>query len=275
MPRRGTKSRRQLIIGVIMTIGALLTAFPFFWMITTSLKPLREARTYPPKVLPDDVDWGSYVTLFRDLDFGRYLFNTVIVVLVGFVGLGFMAMAGYGFARYRFVGKNMMFLIVLATLMIPVQVTLIPSYLILNKIGLTNTVIGIAVPTLVSAFGIFLFRQFMETLPDEVFEAARLDGAGEFRIFYSIVLPLSKPILAVQTILTFIAGWNSFLWPLVIAGKQENYTLSVGLALLNQQQTVNPPLQMAGASLMVIPTILLFIALQRFVVAGFTMSGLK
>lgn len=268
-------SRRRAVTGTVMTLGAALTAFPFFWMVTTSLKPLREARTYPPKVLPDDVDPGSYVTLFRDLDFGRYLVNTVIVVLVGFVGLGFMAMAGYGFARYRFRGKNLMFLVVLATLMIPVQVTLIPSYLILNKIGLTNTVVGIAVPTLVSAFGIFLFRQFMETLPIEVFEAARLDGAGEFRIFWSIVLPLSKPILAVQTILTFIAGWNSFIWPLVIAGKQENYTLSVGLSLLNQQQTVDPPLQMAGASLMVIPTILLFVALQRFVVAGFTMSGLK
>ncbi|MDW3214953.1 MAG: carbohydrate ABC transporter permease [Ilumatobacteraceae bacterium] len=275
MPRSGTKSRRRFVIGVIMTIGALLTAFPFVWMITTSFKPLREARTYPPTVLPDEATWESYVTLFRDLEFGRYLTNTIIVVVVGFVGLAFMAMAGYGFARYRFVGKNVMFLVVLATLMIPVQVTLIPSYLILNKIGLTGTVVGIAVPTLVSAFGIFLFRQFMETLPDEVFEAARLDGAGEFRIFYSIVLPLSKPILAVQTILTFIAGWNSFLWPLVIAGKQENYTLSVGLALLNQQQSVNPPLQMAGASLMVIPTILIFVALQRFVVAGFTMSGLK
>lgn len=268
-------SRKRFLTGAIMTAGAALTAFPFFWMLTTSLKPLSEARTYPPKILPDEVDWSSYTTLFRDLDFGRYLYNTVIVVLVGFVGLGFMAMAGYGFARYRFRGKNLMFLVVLATLMIPIQVTLIPSYLILNKIGLTNTVIGIAVPTLVSAFGIFLFRQFMETLPDEVFEAARLDGAGEFRIFWSIVLPLSKPILAVQTILTFIAGWNSFLWPLVIAGKQENYTLSVGLSLLNQQQSVNPPLQMAGASLMVIPTVLLFIALQRFVVAGFTMSGLK
>lgn len=275
MLRSGTLSRRRLIIGVIMTMGALLTAFPFLWMLTTSLKPLREARTYPPTVLPGDPTWESYVVLFRDLDFGRYLFNTVVVVLVGFVGLAFMAMAGYGFARYRFAGKKVMFLVVLATLMIPVQVTLVPSYLILNKIGLTGTVVGIAVPTLVSAFGIFLFRQFMETLPDEIFEAARLDGAGEFRIFRSIVLPLSKPILAVQTILTFIAGWNSFLWPLVIAGKQDNYTLSVGLALLNQQQSVNPPLQMAGATLMVIPTVLLFVALQRFVVAGFTMSGLK
>jgi len=267
--------RRNVLIGVIMTLGALATAFPFIWMLTTSVKPLSEARTYPPTVLPDEPTFDSFVTLFTDLEFGRYLRNTLVVVLVGFLGLLFMAMAGWGFARFRFRGKNVMFMVVLATLMIPVQITLIPTYLILNRIGLTNTVIGIAIPTLVSAFGIFLFRQFMETLPIEVIEAARIDGAGEFRIFRSIVLPLSKPILAVQGILTFIAGWNSFIWPLVIAGNQDNYTLSVGLALLNQQQSVNPPLQMAGASLMVIPILLVFVALQRFVVAGFTMSGLK
>jgi len=267
--------RRTLVIGAIMTLGAIATAFPFIWMLTTSLKPLREAVTYPPSVLPSDPTWDNYVHLFRDLKFGRYLRNTVIVVLVGFIGLLFMAMAGWGFARFRFRGKNFMFMVVLSTLMIPVQVTLIPTFLILNKIGLTNTVVGIAVPTLVSAFGIFLFRQFMETLPIEVIEAARIDGAGEFRIFWSIVLPLSKPILAVQGVLTFIAGWNSFIWPLVIAGNQDNYTLSVGLSLLNQQQSVNPSLQMAGASLMVIPILVVFVALQRFIVAGFTMSGLK
>jgi multiple sugar transport system permease protein len=263
------------MIGVVMTLGAVATAFPFIWMITTSVKPLREVVTYPPTVVPESVTWDSYVRLFRDLDFARYLRNTVTVVLVGFIGLLLMAMAGWGFARFQFRGKNIMFMVVLSTLMIPVQVTLIPTYLILNRVGLTNTVVGIAIPTLVSAFGIFLVRQFMQTLPNEVIEAARIDGAGEFRIFWSIVLPLSKPILAVQGVLTFIAGWNSFIWPLVIAGSQDNYTLSVGLALLNQQQSVNPSLQMAGASLMVVPILVVFVALQRFIVAGFTMSGLK
>lgn len=263
------------LIGAGLTVGALLTAFPFIWMVSTSLKPLNESRTYPPKILPSTVEWDSYLTLFRELDFGRYTINTIIVVIIGFVGMFFMAMAGYGFAKFEFRGRNAMFLLVLTTLMIPVQVTLIPTYLILNSVGLTNTVVGIAMPTLVSAFGIFLFRQFMETLPTELLEAARLDGAGEFRIFRSVVLPMSTPILAVMTVLTFIAGWNSFIWPLVIAGQQENYTLSVGLALLNQQVSINPPLQMAGASLMVVPTILLFILLQRYVVQGFTMSGIK
>lgn len=263
------------LVGLGLAAGALLTAFPFVWMVTTSVKPLNEARTYPPTVLPSTVEWDSYKVLFTELNFGRYLVNTVIVVLVGFIGMFLMAAAGYGFAKFRFRGRNALFLLVLTTLMIPVQVTLIPTYLILNAVGLTNTVVGIAMPTLVSAFGIFLFRQFMETIPTDLLEAARLDGAGEFRIFRSIVLPMSRPILAVMTVLTFIAGWNSFIWPLVIAGEQENYTLSVGLALLNQQVSINPPLQMAGASLMVIPTIIIFIVLQKYVVQGFSMSGIK
>ncbi len=263
------------LVGLGLAAGALLTAFPFLWMVTTSVKPLNEARTYPPTVLPSTEEWESYRVLFTELDFGRYLVNTVIVVLVGFIGMFLMAAAGYGFAKFRFRGRNAMFLLVLTTLMIPVQVTLIPTYLILNAVGLTNTVVGIAMPTLVSAFGIFLFRQFMETIPTDLLEAARLDGAGEFRIFRSIVLPMSRPILAVMTVLTFIAGWNSFIWPLVIAGEQENYTLSVGLALLNQQVSINPPLQMAGASLMVVPTIIVFIVLQKYVVQGFSMSGIK
>ncbi|VAW00372.1 ABC transporter, permease protein 2 (cluster 1, maltose/g3p/polyamine/iron) [hydrothermal vent metagenome] len=263
------------LVGLGLAAGALLTAFPFVWMVTTSVKPLNEARTYPPTVLPSTVEWDSYRVLFTELDFGRYLMNTVIVVLVGFIGMFLMAAAGYGFAKFRFRGRNALFLLVLTTLMIPVQVTLIPTYLILNAVGLTNTVVGIAMPTLVSAFGIFLFRQFMETIPTDLLEAARLDGAGEFRIFRSIVLPMSRPILAVMTVLTFIAGWNSFIWPLVIAGEQENYTLSVGLALLNQQVSINPPLQMAGASLMVVPTIVVFIVLQKYVVQGFSMSGIK
>ncbi|NOX22650.1 MAG: carbohydrate ABC transporter permease [Actinobacteria bacterium] len=269
------RNARVRLIGAGLALGALLTAFPFVWMVFTSLKPLNEARTYPPKILPSTVEWGSYLTLFRELDFGRYTVNTIIVVMVGFIGMFFMAMAGYGFAKFEFRGRRAMFLLVLTTLMIPVQVTLIPTYLILNSVGLTNTVVGIAMPTLVSAFGIFLFRQFMETLPTEILDAARLDGAGEFRIFLSVALPMSTPILAVMTILTFIAGWNSFIWPLVIAGQQENYTLSVGLALLNQQVSINPALQMAGASLMVIPTIVLFVLLQRHIVQGFTMSGIN
>jgi len=159
--------------------------------------------------------------------------------------------------------------------MIPVQLTMIPTYLILSRIRLTNTLIGIAIPTLVSGFGIFLFRQFMSTLPSEIFEAAKLDGAGEWLIFLRVVIPMSMPIIAVQAVLTFIAGWNSFLWPLIIANDQNLYTLSVGLSLLNKQISANPSLEMAASTLMVLPILLVFIIFQRFIVQGFALSGLK
>lgn len=264
-----------VVIGVTLVIGALITAFPFFWMIASSFKPQREAVQYPPSLLPQAPTVEYYLRLFTELDFGRYFMNTVIIVLIGFIGLFLMAMAGYAFAKFDFRGRKVLFFIVLATMMIPVQVTMIPTYLMLNGMKLTNTLLGIALPTLVSGFSIFLFRQFMSTIPTELLEAARLDGAGEFRTFWQVVLPMSGPILAVQVVLTFIAGWNSFLWPLVIASDQQFYTLSVGLALLNQQIAVNPSLQMAAASIMVVPILIVFIIFQRHVIQGFALSGLK
>jgi multiple sugar transport system permease protein len=271
--RRG--HRVTVIIGAALAVGALITAFPFIWMLATSVKPQSESLNYPPTLLPRAPTLKYFQALFTELDFGQYLANTVIVVLIGGIGLLLMAMAGYAFAKFDFRGKQWMFFLVLATMMIPVQVTMIPTYLILNGMKLTNTLVGIALPTLVSGFSIFLFRQFMSTIPTEVLEAARLDGAGEFRTFLLIVLPLSKPILAVQAVLTFIAGWNSFLWPLIIANDQHLYTLSVGLSLLNKEIAVNPSLQMAAATVMVVPILIVFIVFQRYVMQGFALSGLK
>jgi multiple sugar transport system permease protein len=277
---RDTAARRRsraltITIGVALAVGALITAFPFFWMLATSVKPQRESIDFPPTLLAQEPTLEFYVRLFTELDFARYLGNTVIVVLFGFIGLFLMAMAGYAFAKFDFRGRKWMFFLVLATMMIPIQVTMIPTYLILNGMKLTNTLLGIALPTLVTGFSIFLFRQFMSTIPTEMLEAARIDGAGEFRIFLQIVLPMSGPILAVQVVLTFIGGWNSFLWPLIIASDQKLYTLSVGLALLNQQLAVNPSLQMAAASVMVVPILIVFVIVQRYVIQGFALSGLK
>lgn len=275
-PVRARAGRKLTVItGIALGIGALVTAFPFLWMITSSVKPQQESLTFPPSILPTHPTLQYFKQLFTELDFGRYLTNTIAVVLIGFIGMLFMAMAGYGFAKFEFLGKKMMFFLVLATMMIPIQVTMIPTYLILSQLKLTNTLIGIAIPTLVSGFNIFLFRQFMSTMPLEILEAAKLDGAGEWRTFWQIVIPMSKPILAVQAVLTFIAGWNSFLWPLIIANDQNLYTLSVGLSLLNKQISVNPSLQMAAASLMVVPILFVFVIFQRFIVQGFALSGLK
>jgi multiple sugar transport system permease protein len=264
-----------IMVAIALCVGAVVTAFPFLWMLLASLKPQREALDFPPTLLPLAPTIEHYVTLFRELDFGRYLVNTLLVVAISFVGLLIMAMAGYGFAKFEFRGRRWMFFLVLATMMIPVQVTMIPTFLILNAMKLTNTLAGIALPTLVSGFNIFLFRQFMSTIPNEMIEAARLDGASEMRIFFSIIVPLAIPIFAVQAVLTFIAGWNSFLWPLIIANDQKLYTLSVGLSLLNQQLAINPSLQMAAASLMVVPMFVIFVIFQRHIVQGFTLLGLK
>lgn len=276
-PARTPRKRRRhpWVTGLVLSIGALATAFPFAWMIVSAVKPRRESMAYPPHLPPQQLTLQYFTQLVRQLDFGRYLVNTLAVVLISMVGLLLMAMAGYGFAKFTFRGKEPIFFLVLTTMMIPVQVTMIPTYLILNGLGLTNTLVGIALPTLVSAFGVFLFRQFMTTIPTEVIEAARIDGAGEARIFARIVLPMSRPILAVQVVLTFITGWNSFLWPLVIASDQNLYTLSVGIALLNQQVATNPSLQMAAASLMVVPVLVVFVVFQRHIVQGFALSGLK
>lgn len=273
--RRRAGRTLRVLITVALSVGALVTAFPLFWMVSGGLKPKSEALDFPPTLLPVQPTLDNVARLFTELDFGRYFVNTIIVVLIGGVGLLLMAMAGYAFAKFEFRGKRVMFFLVLATLMVPVQVTMIPTYLILNGMKLTNTLVGIALPTLVSGFGVFLFRQFMSTIPTELLEAARLDGAGEFRTFWRIVLPMSGPILAVQAVLVFITGWNSFLWPLIIASDQKLYTLSVGLSLLNKQLAVDPGLQMAAASVMVLPVLVVFIVFQRYVVQGFALSGLK
>ncbi|WP_414838566.1 carbohydrate ABC transporter permease [Carnobacterium sp. TMP28] len=265
----------KIIVGTVLLIGGLITILPFIWMILSSFKTNAEIVSLNPKLLPAEWSFQNFTDLFVKMNFGVYLKNTLIITAFSFLGLFFNAMAGYGFAKYKFKGKNNLFIMVLATMMIPGQVTMIPVYLILNSVGLTNTLAGIVLPGLAGAFGIFLFRQFMSTISDELLEAARLDGASEFYIFTRIILPLSRPILAVQGILTFIAGWNSFIWPLIIASDEKYYTLSVGLQLLQGQHATNYALQMAGATFMVVPIILIFMIFQKYILQGFNVSGLK
>ncbi|WP_028784423.1 carbohydrate ABC transporter permease [Thalassobacillus devorans] len=269
-----SKPEKALVIFLLIA-GGVLVSIPFLWMISSSFKPENEVLAIPPTIIPDNPTIENYIKLFTSMNFAVYLRNTIIIVLFSFLGLLFNAMAGYGFAKYHFKGREKIFYLVLATMMIPGQVTMIPVYLILNAMGLTNTMAGIILPGLAVAFSIFLFRQFMATIPDDLLEAARLDGAGEFYIFFRLITPIAKPIFAVQGILTFIAGWNSFLWPLIIANDESLYTLSVGLSLLQGQYANNFALQMAGAAFMVIPIIIIFSFFQKYIVEGFTMSGIK
>lgn len=269
------KKIEKTIVSILLIIGGILVSIPFFWMIASSFKPSGEVLLFPPTLFPENPTLDNYINLFERLNFGVYLKNTLIIVLFSFVGLLLNAMAGYGFAKYKFKGREPIFYMVLATMMIPAQVTMIPVYLILNEMGLTNTMTGIVLPGLAVAFSIFLFRQFMTTIPTDLIEAARLDGAGEFYIFFRLIIPIAKPIFAVQGILTFIGAWNSFLWPLIIANDESLYTLSVGLSLLQGQYASNYGLQMAGAAFMVVPIIIMFSLFQKYIVEGFTMSGLK
>ncbi|ECH7001804.1 carbohydrate ABC transporter permease [Listeria monocytogenes] len=270
------KSRgAQIAVITILTVGGFFMILPFIWMVLSSLKTDAEILKIPPTIWPETFTLDNFTKLFTEMDFAIYLKNTLIIVFFSFFGLFLNAMAGYGFAKFKFKGKNKLFYLVLATMMIPGQVTMIPVYLLLNAAGLTNTMTGIVLPGLVGAFGIFLFRQFMSTISDDLLEAARLDGASEFYIFWRIVIPISRPVLAVQGILTFIAGWNSFLWPLIIANDKKFYTLSVGLQLLKGQYGSNYALQMAGATFMVIPIILIFMTFQKYILKGFNVSGMK
>ncbi|HSN10699.1 MAG TPA: carbohydrate ABC transporter permease [Propionibacteriaceae bacterium] len=273
--RRMVRRLGTIAVAVPLTLGALVAATPFYWMVVSSFKTRGQAMSSPPRFLPDTWSLRAYTRLFVELDFARYTANTVALVLISLVGLVLTALAGYGFAKFPSRGLGVAFFAVLVTMMIPVQVTMIPTYLIINGVGLTNTLVGVAMPTLVSAFGVFLFRQFMRGIPDSLLEAARLDGASELRIFINIVLPICRPILVVQGLMTVIASWNSFIWPLVLSSSQSNYTLSVGLSLLNKQIVTDPTVQLAGATLMTVPMIAVFLLGQKHIVAGFTMSGLK
>lgn len=267
--------RVKFVMGLVLTIGALVWMLPFIWMLLSSLKTDMEIMQFPPRIFPEKASLDNFIELFNAFDFTTYLKNTLIVVAFSFLGMFFNAMAGFGFAKYKFKGREPLFYLVLATMMIPGQVTMIPVYLIMNSMNLTNTMPGIVLPGLVGAYGIFLFRQFMSAISNELLEAARLDGASEWFIFTRIILPISKPVLAVQGIATFIGGWNSFLWPLIMASDEKYYTLSVGLQLLKGQYANNYALQMAGSAFMVVPIIIIFMFLQKYILDGYNVSGNK
>ena len=212
--------------------GCSWSSCPFVWMLVSSLKPEAEVRAVPPTWWPETITLDNYDTLFTKLDFPTYFMNSAIVALAVTAGnMVFCSMLGYALAKLDFPGKKALFAIVLGTLMIPGVVTFVPLFVLTTKIGLSNTLIGMILPFLAGPFGVFLMRQFIQSLPDELIQAARIDGAGELRIFFSVILPLCGPALATLGILTFLTSWNNFLWPLVVAQTEDKYTLPVALAL--------------------------------------------
>ncbi|WP_374313577.1 carbohydrate ABC transporter permease [Microbacterium sp.] len=273
--RRGERPRWWLHI--VLALGLIAMIMPFVWMILGSLKSDAEIRQNPTGFLPQNPTTENYETLFGRLDFTTFFINSFVVAL--FVTLGnivFCSMIGYALAKLQFRGKKLLFGLVLGTLMVPGVVTFVPLFVLTANLGLVNSYPGLILPFLISPLGVFLMRQFMLSLPDELIEAARIDGAGEWRIFLRVIMPMCGPAVATLTILTFLASWNNFLWPLVVATTEDMYTLPVALALYSvSQNAAKYGLMMAGAVVVVVPVLLVFVFLQRYFVQGIALTGIK
>jgi multiple sugar transport system permease protein len=281
--RRGTDELRsrdhvaRIALYTVLGAGLVVMVGPFIWMALSSFKTEGEIRADPPTFLPENATLGNYETLFTRLDFPLYFTNSIVVALVTTVGnLLFCSAAGYALAKLSFPGKRVLFLVVLGTIMVPSVVTMVPLFVLSSNLGLVNTLAGLILPFLAQAFGVFLMRQFIMSIPDDLLEAARIDGASELRIYWQIVLPLCRPALATLGILTFLASWNNFLWPLVAATTEDKYTLPVALALyaIGQNQT-RYDLLLAGSVIIVLPVLIVFLLLQRHFVRGIATTGLK
>jgi multiple sugar transport system permease protein len=262
---------------VVLIGGLVLVIGPFVWMLLSSFKPEGEIRANPPTWWPHELTFANYGKLFDRLDFPLFFTNSAIVAVLTTLGnLLFGSAAGYALAKLPFAGKRVLFAIVLGTLMVPSVVTIVPLFVVSSNLGLVNTLAGLILPYLAQAFGVFLMRQFILSIPDELLEAARIDAASEWRIYWQIVLPPCRPALATLGILTFLASWNNFLWPLVAATEEETYTLPVALALyaIGQNRTEYDIL-LAGAVVIVVPVIVVFLLLQRHFVRGIATTGLK
>jgi multiple sugar transport system permease protein len=257
--------------------GLFVMVVPFLWMVLSSLKPDGEVMAIPPTWWPETITAGNYKSLFTRLDFPTYFLNSTLVALAVTVGnVMFGTMLGYALAKLAFPGKRAVFALVLFTLMIPGVVTFVPLFILTTNLGLTNTLTGMVLPFLAAPFGVFLMRQFILGLPDELIQAARIDGAGELRILFSVIMPLCGPAMATLGILTFLGSWNNFLWPLVVAQTEEKYTLPVALALYSVGQNATKyGLLLAGAVVVVIPVVAVFLALQRHIMQGIAMTGIK
>jgi len=281
-PRRARErsigaARPQVWTYIVLGLGLLVVASPFAWMVLSSLKSEGEIRRVPPTWLPEAPSLANFSDLFARLDFPQFFTNSAVVATAVTVGnLVFCSMLGYVLAKSEFGGRTWLFRLVLATLMIPGMVTLVPLFVLVANIGLVNTYWGLILPFLAGPFGVFLMRQFIQGIPDELIDAARMDGASELRVFLQVVMPLCKPALATLAILTFLGSWNNFLWPLVVATSEEKYTLPVALALysVGQNQT-EYGLLLAGAVVIVVPVLAIFLLLQRYFVQGIAMTGIK
>jgi len=271
-----TGRRLQLVAAyAALSIGSLWALFPFLWMISTSLKSDSQVLIYPPVWFPNPPIWGNYAEVMRLLPFGRFLINTMVVaVTVTILELITSSFAAYAFARLRFPGRDKLFLLYLATLMIPGQVTIIPNFLVMSWLGWVDTYMALIIPAAFSAFGTFLLRQFFLSIPPELEQAARMDGCSYFGIYRHIILPLSGPALATLAVFAFMTQWNAFLWPLIVTNKETMRTLTVGIRYFGDDAPGQFNYLMAGTVMSIIPILIVFLVLQRYFVRGVALTGM-
>jgi multiple sugar transport system permease protein len=275
------RQRRQRRIGkavlyTLLTIAALLFMVPFFLMLSNAFKSSAEILRIPPTIFPENPSFDAFRKVIQDAPFIRWFGNSVFVALsVTTLVLLTSSLAGYIFAKFEFPGRQVIFVLLLMTMMVPFPVLLIPSYLVVNELGLVNSLWALIVPGMASAFGIFLMRQFIQGIPNDLIEAARLDGASEWAIYARIIVPLARPSMAALGIFTFLASWNDYLWPLIVINEVKKSTLPLALTFFNDQYTQRYDLIMAAATLSVIPVIIVFILFQRHIVNALVLAGMK
>ena len=267
----------RAISHLALILGAILFFFPFAWLVSTSFKPDSQIFLFPPTLFPNPVMWENYTRVFQFVPFFRLAGNTIFITGLNILGtLTSCSLVAYAFSRLRWPGRDLLFVVMLSTMMLPAQVTMIPVYLLFAKLGWIDTFYPLWVPSWFgSAFSIFLLRQFFLTIPRELEEAALVDGAGYFRIYRTIMLPLVKPALATVAIFTFMAQWNDFLHPLIYLNSLDHMTLAIGLRLLQTTHGSEWGLLMAASTMMTIPVMLVFFFTQRYFIQGITLTGLK
>ena len=265
-----------ILINAALALIAALTLFPLAWMVSASLMAPGEASTFPPPVFPKTASLDNYRELFAARGIGRQALNSLLVASCATaLSLAFNLAAGYAFAKLHFPGRDRLLRALLGAMVIPGQVAMMPLFLMLKQMGLVNSYAGALVPWLASVFGIFMVRQYALSIPDDILDAARIDGAGEWRIFTLVVLPLLKPIIVTLAVLVFLGAWNDFMWPLIVLTDRDLQTLPVALAGLSREHVQDTELMMAGSVLTVLPVLLLFLALQRYYMQGLLLGSVK
>lgn len=267
---------RAIAVNGTLAVAALLTVAPLLWMVAASLMRPGEASSFPPPLLPSEPTLEHYRALIVQGGIARQFANSLgLAIAATLLSTSFNTLAGYAFAKLHFTGRDKLFSLLIGALVIPGQVAMLPLFLMLKSMGLVNSYAGVLVPSLAGIFGIFLVRQYARGIPDELIEAARMDGAGEFRIFFSVVLPLLTPVLATLAVFAFLGSWNDFMWPLIVLTDGELHTLPVALASLSREHVQDSELMMAGAVVTVLPVLALLLVLQRYYLQGLTMGGVK